>query len=62
MRRKNGYRILLLNFIVDAIAEMPGLPEYIPNAELEKVADKILQEMGEHMTANLDYYIGEVTQ
>ena len=53
MRLVHGYRQSLSDFIIDTITEMDGIPEDISIKALRATAEKILDEVQEHLSYNL---------
>ena len=60
MRLKNGHRISLGDFIIDAIGNTPGVPEDIDIRVLEATTEQIIDEVRSHIEYNLPDVTEEV--
>ena len=63
MRYSNGRRISLVDFIVDSVYETGYISEDIPVAEVQSLADRICDEVKEHIREALaDVDLGLVVE
>ena len=62
MRYENGRKISLDDFIIDTIAEMPGVPEDINIKVLRQTSEMIVSEVTKQIEYNLSSLTNEVTE